>query len=290
MISFNKPLYIKKYLDKYEWFIEIFTIDKIRKGIISNYNSYSELKNVHYIYIMTSQKKSIEYELNIKINKSNITKNMEKNNQIDTNIKNENNKEIIKIEDNNKKTENSNNIEKINIIIEKNNKDKIIENKDKNDKDNKENDKTSIKKENQNLIKNDGTETEQMNNLSNNISSLEQNQNINKKENKEDLLVKEYQCKKLDDSNLVKKEEIKIKLENEIEKCDDNNINSEIINTKNLNRININNIQIENYSKENNINIIDEKIVINNNINKEIKNTNYVKLNSKKCCKNCIVF
>ena len=57
MISFNKPLFIKKYLNEYEWFIEIFTIDKNMRGNISNYDSSSKLINVHYIYIMTSQKK-----------------------------------------------------------------------------------------------------------------------------------------------------------------------------------------------------------------------------------------
>ena len=57
MISFNTPLYIKKYLNEYDWLIEIFTIDKNTKGNISNYEPYSKLINVHYIYIMTSQKK-----------------------------------------------------------------------------------------------------------------------------------------------------------------------------------------------------------------------------------------
>ena len=273
MISFNRPSYIKKYLNEYDWFIEIFTVDKTIKGRISNFNSNSDLENVHYIYIMTSQKKVLEY-LNLNINK---TINSEKNIQLNTNIKNETDKKIINIENNNIKKEDNNNIEKINIIL-KNIKTNIEE--IKNDKYIKENDKISFVKENKNLMKNDDYETEQK------ISNLtKQNQNLNNNEIKENLLVNENQCIKLKD-NLLEKNEKK-----EIKNYDDNIFNNnEIINGKNLNKINSIIILTEKDSKEN-INIKnDEKTAINNITKKDIKDVNYIKSNEKKCCKNCVFF
>ena len=287
MISFNKPSYIKKYLIDYDWFIEIFTIDKNKKGRISNFDSYTNLENVHYIYIMTSQKKLLEHSLNLNINKS---INLEKNIQINSNIKNEANKNIINIENNNKKKEDNNNIQTINIIVEKNKN--IIIKENKNDKDIKENNETNFITDAKNLMKNDDHETEKkVNNiLKINSSSLKQEQNINNNETKENLLVKEKQCIKSEDNNLEKNEDIKTKLEKEIEKCEENNINNnEIVNKKNLNRINSNNILIENYTKENNNIINDENVEINNNVKRNINDIINVKSNEKKCCKNCLI-
>ena len=287
MISFNTPLYIKKYLNEYDWLIEIFTIDKNKKGNISNYDSYSNLNNVHYIYIMTSQKKGEDKSLILNINKQ---KNLEKNVQLNPNIKKETNKNIINKKNENKNQEDNNNIQQMNIIVEKNKRANIIENK--NNKNKKENDKLNFEKETKDLMKNDGSTTEQkINNLSKNSSSLKQNQNINNNEIKENLLVNENQCIKLEDKNLEKNVEIKPKFEKEIEKNEDNNINNnEIINEKNINIINSNLILNEKYSKENNNIIIDEKSVINNNIKKEINDVKYVKSNEKKCCKHCLIF
>ena len=74
-------------------------------------------------------------------------------------------------------------------------------------------------------MKNDDHETEKkVNNiLKINSSSLKQEQNINNNETKENLLVKEKQCIKSEDNNLEKNEDIKTKLEKEIEKCEENN-------------------------------------------------------------------
>ena len=287
MISYNTPLYIKKFLNEYDWYIEIFTVDKTIKGKISNYDSFSLLKNVHYIYIMTSQKKVLQYSLNLSNNKSIITKNSEKNFQTNSNLKKETNKNIINIENNNKKKEDNNNkIQKINK------KENNIENKNENDKDKKEKDKTIYIKVNNNIIKNDITEKDQkINNILKNSSSLTQNQNINDNEMKSNLLVNENQLSKLKENNLEKNREIKPELEKKIEKCEDNNINNnENIKEKNLNRINLDNLLIENYSKGNNNNLTDEITRIKNNIQKDIKNVNYIKSNEKKCCKNCIIF
>ena len=293
MISYNTPLYIKKFLNEYDWYIEIFTVDKTIKGKISNYDSFSLLKNVHYIYIMTSQKKVLQYSLNLNNNKSIVTKNLEKNIQTNSNLKKETNKNIINIENNNKKKEDNNNkIQKINITVEKNKIEYIIENKNENDKDKKEKDKTIFIKVNNNINKKDINEKDQkINNILKNSSSLTQNQNINDNEMKSNLLVNENKRSKLEENNLEKNGEIKSELEKKIEKSEINNINNnENINEKNLNRINLDNLLIENYSKGNNNNLTDEITRIKNNIQKDIKNVNYIKSNEKKCCKNCIIF
>ena len=280
MISFNKPSYIKKYLNEYDWIIEIFTIDKNIKGKISSYDSYSNLKNVHYIYIMTSQKKVIKNSLlNLNIDNS-IS--LEKNIQ----LKNETNKNIISIENNDKKKKdkednNNNNDQAINIFVEENKKENIRENN--NDKDNKENKNL--------IIKNDDYEAEQkINNLLNNSSLLKQNQNLNNNEIKENLVVNVKPCFKLEDNNLEKNEEIKPK--NEKEKiCEDNNINNiEIIKEKNLNILLSNNKLNENYSMENGCIIHERKTVENNYLIKDLQDVNNLKSIDKKCCKNCIIF
>ena len=242
MISFNKPLYIKKYLNKFYWYIEIFTIDKTRNGSISNFESYTNIENVHYIYIMTSQKvvkKIIENTLILSNNKS---INFEKNNQLNTNIKIEINQKIKNIENNEKKKEDNNN-KKINIE------------KNKNYKDDKENNEIIFIKENKNLMKNM---------VCSSTNKIDQNENMRSNEIKENLLVNENHCIQLKDNNLEKNKEIKSK---NIEKNEKDK--NKITNEKNINNLS-NNALIENYSKEKN-NIINDVATARNNLVRKYK-------------------